>query len=90
MATQSKMIFDAFSNMLIEALFGSTRKKTMSFFILVIIGYLFNVRSKRSHTENIRLSKLSIKDKEVIDSQLRRERETLTRSLCRGSRNCSR
>ena len=59
------MIFDAVTTLLGQALFGSKKKKVMSFSILVIVGFLIHIRNQRSNYENLRLSKLSIKDKEV-------------------------
>lgn len=64
MATQSKMIFDMVSAILSQALFGSKRKKIMSFSIVVIIGFLIHMRNQRSNYENLKFSKLSIKDKD--------------------------
>ena len=76
MASQSKMIFDSIAVILTEALFGSKNKKIMSFSIVVIIGFLIHMRNQRSNYENLRLSKLSLKDKEVLTSLFRKEKAT--------------
>lgn len=65
MASQSKMIFDTFGSVLIQALFGSNKKKIVSFSILIIIGFLVHIKKKRTNFENLKFSKLSIKDKDV-------------------------
>lgn len=65
MASQSKIIFDSITSLLTEALLGSRKKKIMSFSILIIMGFLIHMRNQRSNYENLRLSKLSIKDKDV-------------------------
>ena len=74
------MIFDALTSIVGEALFGSRKKKVMSFSILVIMGFLVHMRNQRSNYENLRLSKLSLKDKEVSACLLRRARATWTTS----------
>lgn len=76
MAGQSKMIFDSITTLLGQALFGSKRKKVMSFSILVIVGFLIHIRNQRSNYENLRLSKLSIKDKEVMHISFRKGKGT--------------
>lgn len=76
MAGQSKMIFDSITTLLGQALFGSKRKKVMSFSILVIVGFLIHIRNQRSNYENLRLSKLSIKDKEVMIVSFRKGKGT--------------
>lgn len=65
MATQSKMIFDSFSALLMKALFGSKRKKIVTASILFIIGFLVHIKNKKTNIDSLRLSKLSIKDAEV-------------------------
>lgn len=85
MASQSKIIFDSLTSLLTEALFGSKRKKVMSFSILVIMGFLIHMRNQRSNYENLRLSKLSIKDKEVWVGVFRKEKGTWTTCSLKGS-----
>jgi hypothetical protein len=68
------MIFDMVSAILSQALFGSKRKKIMSFSIVVIIGFLIHMRNQRSNYENLKFSKLSIKDKDVLINLFRKEK----------------
>jgi positive regulator of sigma E activity len=68
------MIFDMVSSILSQALFGSKRKKIMSFSILIIVGFLIHMRNQRSNYENLKFSKLSIKDKDVLFSLFRKEK----------------
>lgn len=68
MATQSKMIFDTFSSVIMQALFGSNKKKIVSFSILIIIGFLVHIKRKRTHFKSMKFSKLSMKDKDVVQS----------------------
>ena len=70
------MIFDSITIILSEALFGSKNKKIMSFSIVVIIGFLIHMRNQRSNYENLRLSKLSLKDKDVPMLPFRKEKAT--------------
>lgn len=87
MASQSKMIFDSFSALLLKALFGSTRKRAVTASILVIIGFLLYIRNKKSSIENLKLSKLSIKESDVIRDLCRKGKETSTLCSMIGSRN---
>ena len=78
MADQSKMIFNYIVVMMKDALFGTRRKKIMSVSIIAIIAFLIHIKNRKSNGQDIKLSKLSLKDADVSIILLRKEKETLT------------
>ena len=76
MASQSKMIFEAMSSILMHSLFGSKKKKVVSFSFFFILGFLIHMRNQRSNYENLKFSKLTIKEKDVLLTLFRKEKVT--------------
>lgn len=75
MAEQSKMVPSGFYQELINLIAGSRKKQFISATIVLIIGFLIQIRKGKSDTESIRVT---TGKKKVIHLISREEKETLT------------
>jgi hypothetical protein len=69
-----------------HAVFGSKKKKAVSFSIIVIMGFLIHMRNQRSNYENLKFSKLSIKDNDVFVNLFRKEKAMLIQYFLKESK----
>lgn len=74
--SQSSPFSEHLKTVLMKLLFGSTRKKAITFSAVIIIGYLLHLRNKKSSTENLKLSKLKAAKEVCWSTKRRKERAT--------------